>query len=74
MSSSKETEGSGAPAGAPQGASGGASQGASGGGPQGSAALTSEDLSAAYNLGLRNNNELTQQLLIDQVQTLNPKP
>ena len=37
------------------------------GAPRGSATLSGEDLSTAYNLGLRNNNELTQQLLLDQV-------
>ncbi|CDI79327.1 DNA-directed RNA polymerases III, 39 kDa polypeptide, putative [Eimeria acervulina] len=36
------------------------------GAPRGSATLSGEDLSTAYNLGLRNNNELTQQLLLDQ--------
>ncbi|CDI86500.1 DNA-directed RNA polymerases III, 39 kDa polypeptide, putative [Eimeria praecox] len=36
------------------------------GAPRGSATLSGEDLSSAYNLGLRNNNELTQQLLLDQ--------
>ncbi|CDJ53751.1 DNA-directed RNA polymerases III, 39 kDa polypeptide, putative [Eimeria brunetti] len=36
------------------------------GAPRGPATLTGEDLSSAYNLGLRNNNELTQQLLLDQ--------
>lgn len=46
---------------------GGASTGTLAGAPRGSAALTGEDLSTAYNLGLRNNNELTQQLLLDQV-------
>ena len=34
---------------------------------RGSATLSGEDLTNAYNLDLRNNNELTQQLLLDQV-------
>lgn len=42
-------------------------RGAPAGAPRGSSALSGEDLSTAYNLGLRNNNELTQQLLLDQV-------
>ncbi|KAL8447649.1 hypothetical protein Emag_004259 [Eimeria magna] len=77
MSTSKESEG-GPPAGAPpvggpQGAPQGGAPPAGGGGPPsgggapGNAALTPEDLSFAYNAGLRNNNELTQQLLLDQV-------
>ncbi|CDJ43060.1 DNA-directed RNA polymerases III, 39 kDa polypeptide, putative [Eimeria tenella] len=41
-------------------------RGAPAGAPRGSSALSGEDLSTAYNLGLRNNNELTQQLLLDQ--------
>ena len=68
MSNVKEAEAPGTPSdsgttGAPSGAPAGASSGAS----RGSTALTGEDLSTAYNLGLRNNNELTQQLLLDQV-------
>ncbi|OEH75973.1 DNA-directed RNA polymerases 39 kda [Cyclospora cayetanensis] len=45
---------------------GGPSEGALAGPSRGSAALSGEDLSTAYNLGLRNNSELTQQLLLDQ--------
>ncbi|KAL8428961.1 hypothetical protein ACSSS7_006872 [Eimeria intestinalis] len=58
-------QGGGPPGGGPPGGGGGASP--QGGGPPANAVLTPEDLSFAYNAGLRNNNELTQQLLLDQV-------
>ncbi|KAL8274574.1 hypothetical protein Esti_001477 [Eimeria stiedai] len=70
MSTSKEAEGgpsAGAPsAGGPQRTPQGGAPPAGGGGAPGNAVLTLEDLSSAYNAGLRNNNELTQQLLLDQ--------
>ncbi|KAL8436339.1 hypothetical protein Efla_005965 [Eimeria flavescens] len=64
MSASKEAEGAplGAAAGAPP-AAGGAPAAAR---APNSAALSPEDLSFAYNAALRNNSELTQQLLLDQ--------
>ena len=51
------------------GDSGGSHSAAPSGVSRGSAVLTGEDLSTAYNLGLRNNNELMQQQLLDQVNT-----